>query len=110
MQWFRLTDVIVLKLYHGYGYENKFFIQGHVFSLSALPRKKYRNKLLVNLFSLIRLFIVKTVAGAQVQLHFGEKLFHQTTDEDGFFKFEDFIETNADFGWHEVTADLLNIN
>jgi phosphatidate phosphatase APP1 len=110
MQWFRLTDKIVLKLYHGYGYENKFFIHGHVFSLSALPRKKYRNKLLVNLFSLIRLFIVKTVAGAQVRLHYGGKLFKQKSDKDGFFKFEDFIETNADFGWHEVTADLINTN
>lgn len=110
MQWFRLTDVVIVKLYHGYGYENKFFIQGHVFSLSALPRKKYRNKLLVNLFSLIRLFIVKTVPGAVVQLHFGEKLFQQKTDEDGFFKFEGFVETNTVFGWHEVTADLININ
>jgi phosphatidate phosphatase APP1 len=110
LQWFRLTDLVMVKLYHGYGSENKFFIQGHVFSLSALPRKKYRNKLLVNLFSLMRLFIVKTVAGAAVQLHFGENLFEQKTDEDGFFKFEGFLATNPDFGWHEVTADLLNVN
>ncbi len=110
MQWLRLTDVVIVKLYHGYGYENKFFIQGHVFSLSALPRKKYRHKLLVNLFSLIRLFIVKTVPGATVQLHFCEKMFQQKTDEDGFFKFEDFVETNTSFGWHEVTADLISIN
>jgi len=110
LQWFRLTDLVMVKLYHGYGAENKFFIQGHVFSLSALPRKKYRNKLLVNLFSLMRLFIVKTVAGAAVQLHFGENWFEQKTDEDGFFKFEGFLATNPDFGWHEVTADLLNVN
>ena len=110
LQWFRLTDLVMVKLYHGYGSENKFFIQGHVFSLSALQRKKYRNKLLVNLFSLMRLFIVKTVAGAAVQLHFGENLFEQKTDEGGFFKFEGFLATNPDFGWHEVTADLLNVN
>lgn len=110
LQWFRLTDLVMVKLYHGYGSENKFFIQGHVFSLSALPRKKYRNKLLVNLFSLMRLFIVKTVGGAAVQLHFGKNLFEQKTDEDGFFKFEGFLGTNPDFGWHEVTADLLNVN
>jgi phosphatidate phosphatase APP1 len=110
MQWLRLTDIVIVKLYHGYGYENKFFIQGHVFSLSALPRKKYRNKLLVNLFSLIRLFIVKTVPCAVVQLHFEGKLFQQRTNEDGFFEFQDFLETNADFGWHEVTADLINVH
>jgi phosphatidate phosphatase APP1 len=108
MQWLRLNDMLTLKLYHGYAYENKFFIQGHVFSLNALPRKKYRNKLLVNLFSLIRLFIVKTLAHAHVQLHVQGKLFQQKTDEEGFFKFENFIENNFDFGWLEVTVDLLN--
>jgi len=110
MQWFRLTDLLIVKLYHGYSYENKFFIQGHVFSLSALPRKRYRNKLLVNLFSLIRLFIVKTVPDAVVQLHFKGKLFQQKTGKDGFFKFEGFVEAGADSGWHEVTADLINLN
>ena len=64
--------MLTVKLYHGYGYENKFFIQGHVLALSALPRKKYRNKLLVNLFSLIRLFVVKPVAGAHVTIAFSK--------------------------------------
>ncbi|MEP6683532.1 MAG: phosphatase domain-containing protein [Parafilimonas sp.] len=108
MQWFRLNDMLAVKLYHGYAYENKFFIQGHVFSLKALPRKRYRNKLLVNIFSLIRLFIVKTVAGAHVQLHVQGKLFQQKTDDNGFFKFEGLSDDNFDFGWNEITADLLN--
>ena len=109
MQWFRLTNMPTVKLYHGYGYKNKFFIQGHVLALSALPRKKYRNKLLVNLFSLIRLFIVKPVANAPVQLRFQEKTFKQVTNQDGFFKFEASLENDFDFGWQEVFADLLNL-
>ncbi len=108
MQWFRLSNTPAVKLYHGYAHENKFFIQGHVFALNALPRKRYRNKLLVNLFSLIRLFIVKTVPGAHIQLHLQNKLFQQKTDNNGFFKFEGTVDTNINFGWHEVTVDLLN--
>jgi len=104
----RLSDALVVKLYHGYAYENKFFIQGHVFSLNALPRKRYRDKLLVNLFSLVRLFIVRTVADAPIQLHFQGKLFQQKTDAEGFFKLEGLTEANPDAGWHEVTVDLLN--
>lgn len=108
MQWLRLSNTPSVKLYHGYGFNQKLFIQGHVFSLSPMPRKKYRNKLLVNLFSLIRLFIVKPVANARVQLHWKEKVIYEETDADGFFKFEFTIEDNPGSGWHEVLVDLLN--
>src|ERR1044072_3620323 len=109
MKWLRLTDALTVKLYNGYGYENKFFIQGHVFALSALPRKKYRNKLLVNLFSLIRLFIVKPVAGAYMQLRFENKIFKAVTDKDGFFRFEGSLVNELSFGWQEVFAEVLNV-
>jgi phosphatidate phosphatase APP1 len=108
MQWLRLSDVLTIKLYHGYGYEQKLFIQGHVLALSAMPRKKYRNKLLVNLFSLIRLFIVKPVAGAHVQLRWDEKIIKAETDADGFFKFEWTSAKNPGFGWHEILVELIN--
>src|SRR4249920_3469922 len=108
MQWLRLTNLLTIKLYHGYGYENKFFIQGHVLALSALPRKKYREKLLVNIFSLIRLFAVKPVANAHIQLRFQNVILHQTTDKEGFFKFEGLTENPLNFGWQEIFADLLN--
>lgn len=108
MQWFRLSNTLMVKLYHGYGFNQKLFIQGHVFALSPLPRKKYRNKLLVNLFSLIRLFIVKPVANARVQLHWKENIINEETDADGFFKFEFTIDDNTGSGWHEVLVDLLN--
>ena len=108
MQWLRLTNLPVIKLYHGYGYENKFFIQGHALALSALPRKRYRNKLLVNMFSLIRLFIIKPIRDASVQLRIQNSTFHQATDEEGFFKFEGSLKSNLAFGWQEVFADLLD--
>ena len=41
-------------------------------------------------------------------MHVQGKLFQQKTDEEGFFKFEGLADTSFDFGWHEVTADLLN--
>ena len=108
MQWFRLNAALTVKPYHGYGYAGKFFICGHVLALSAFPRKKYRNKFFVNLFSLIRLFIVKPVAGAHVQLHWENKPVTGETDEDGFFKLEWTAGIPAEFGWHEILVELVN--
>ncbi len=110
MQWLRLSNVPIVKLYHGYGFNQKLFIQGHVFALSAMPRKKHRNKFLVNLFSLIRLFTVKPIANAHVQLHWKEMIIDTETDEDGFFKFEFTIQDHPLNGWHEIMANLLNAN
>lgn len=108
MHWLRLSDMPTIKLYYGYGFERRLFIQGHVLSLSAMPRKKHRNKLLVNLFSLIRLFIIKPVAGAHVQLCWEQKTIIAKTGEDGFFKFEWKTEQNPSFGWHEILVELIN--
>jgi phosphatidate phosphatase APP1 len=108
MQWLRLSNAITVKLYHGYGYEQKLFIHGHVLALSPMPRKKYRNKLLVNLFSLIRLFIVKPVKHAHVQLSWEQKLLTAETDTDGFFRLEWTSDTHKKFGWHEILVSLVN--
>src|SRR5205809_7378383 len=108
MQWLRLNHALTGKAYHGYGYAGNFFICGHVLALSAFPRKKYRNKFFVNLFSLIRLFIVKPVPHAHVQLHWEGKLLTGETDEDGFFRLEWTTGTANEFGWHEVLVELVN--
>ncbi len=64
--------------------------------------------MLINLLALIRLFIVRPVEGAVVQLKSGETLITTTTDAGGFFKLEWETETPPVFGLHEVEVELLN--
>jgi phosphatidate phosphatase APP1 len=108
MQWLRLTSELTVKLYNGYGNTQNSIIYGHVLSLRPLSRKNYRKSLLINLLALIRLFIVRPVEGAVVQLKSGETLITTTTDAGGFFKLEWETETPPVFGLHEVEVDLLN--
>ncbi|MDB5246507.1 MAG: hypothetical protein JWQ40_901 [Segetibacter sp.] len=85
---FKLTNEPVVKVYHGYGNTSKMIVFGHVFSLSPLPRKKYRKNFWTNTFALLRSFMVKRVADANVRLMWGETVCETKTAKDGFFRFE----------------------
>lgn len=105
---FRLSDQPQVKLYNGYGNASSCLIFGHVFSLSPLPRKKYRHNFLSNSLALLRLFIVKPVNQATVQLIWENKLYTTKTAADGFFKFEWKPEQHLSPGNHIVEVQLLN--
>lgn len=85
---FRLTAAPTIKIYHGYGHTNCLTVFGHVFHLSPFPRKQYRQSFLRNTLALLRLFLVKPFAGADVRLEWKGKTYTTTTGTDGFFKFD----------------------
>ncbi|MGI8637375.1 MAG: hypothetical protein ACR2KZ_18425, partial [Segetibacter sp.] len=68
---FRLTNEPVVKVYHGYGNVSQMIVFGHVFSLSPLPRKKYRKNFWTNTFALIRSFMVVRIPGVTVRMVWG---------------------------------------
>ncbi|MEO7264223.1 MAG: phosphatase domain-containing protein [Ferruginibacter sp.] len=84
----RLTNSPAIKLYTGFGNANECHIYGHVLSLGPLPRKKYRNIFLYNTLAVLRLFMVRPVANAEVQLEWEGINLITVTEADGFFKFE----------------------
>jgi len=102
------TNQPTIKLYPGYGHAEHMILYGHALSFTSLPRKKYSKLFPMNLLALIRLFIVKQIAGATVQLSWENKPFHTTTDTDGFIKLNWRSETPVAFGWHDVPVELLN--
>lgn len=102
LNWFRLTAQPTIKVYHGYGHENKLTIFGHVFKLSPFPRKQYRQSFLRNTLALLRLFFVKPFPGVEVQLEWKGKTFPAKTDADGFFKFDWEDEAPFEKGWFPV--------
>lgn len=108
LSWMRLTDQPVVEVYRGFGTAQCLTIQGTAFRRSAQSRKKYRNRVWVNLFSLIRLFLVKPVPQALVRVYFGDQSTDTQADADGFFRVDLPLATSLSPGWHPVRAELLS--
>ena len=87
-RWIRLTNRPVVKVYAGYGGNGQLVVYGHVLRISPLPRKKYRQNIWTNTFSLIRLFMVRPIALARVQLEFNGQKVANTAERDGFFRLQ----------------------
>jgi phosphatidate phosphatase APP1 len=104
LNWFRLTAQPTVKVYHGYGHENKLTLFGHVFRLSPFPRKQYRQSFLRNTLALLRLFLVKPYSNVNVKLEWKGQTFLAKTDTDGFFKFEWDDVAPFEKGWFPVNV------
>lgn len=106
LELFKLTDKPMVKVYNGYGNHEHCIVFGHVLGLSPLPRKRYRHNVFINAISLLRLFMVKPLAGVPVKMEWEGVLYEAKTETDGFFKFEWEPVTGLEAGWHAVTVSL----
>ncbi len=77
-------------------------LYGHLFKQKPAGRKRYRKNVLSNVVHLLRLFFVRPVPHAPVELHWQQQVLHQKTEADGFIKFEWASETPVPAGWHPV--------
>ncbi len=107
LQWFGLTDELVVKVYHGYGHANSLVIYGHVLKQSPLPRRKYRKNILNNAFALLRLFMVKPYPCAKLRTHWQGRELRTEADDTGFFKFEWKDDPPLEQGWHTMVVSVL---
>lgn len=103
-----MNNSFSVKIYHGYGHAQNLVIYGHVFKFRAKSEQKYSNNLFVNIIYLLRLFILKPYPWAKVRLTFKDQVVYQTTEYDGFFKFEWKAEENVSAGWHQVKVELVD--
>lgn len=69
-------------------------------------RKKYRQIWLVNIFSMLRLFMVKPFGNAKLSLTWGDTEFYAQAQDDGFFRFEFAPLIVPTQGWHKVSVKL----
>ena len=102
----RLNNHPVIKVYHGYGNDEKIVVIGHVLKLSPFPRKTFRSNWLVNLFSMLRLFMVIPFPDARISIEWEEEIFYTNAEDDGFFRFEFSPKNCAKKGWQKVTVRL----
>jgi phosphatidate phosphatase APP1 len=103
-----ITRRLVVRAYDGYGDEKDVIIQGHVLKLSPLPRKRYRQNFLVNLFGLIRMFMVVPEAGARVLVVWNGETRETTTDRDGYYKLEWRPLKPPSPGWQEARVSCIS--
>lgn len=106
LRWFHLTNDTVIKLYHGYGNEERVNVFGHVLKLSPLPRKKFRRSLINNTYGLLRLFMVKPYPAITLNLEWEGITYEVRSQKDGFFKFEWKPVTPVLPGWHPFKVSL----
>ena len=97
-----------VKIYHGYGHMHDLLLYGHVFKRKTVVRKRYSIHVLSNLLYLLRLFFVKPVAHAAIELHWQNQLLQNKTEDDGFIKFEWASEQPVAAGWHPVSVHCKN--
>ncbi|GAB4002701.1 App1 family protein [Spirosoma daeguense] len=107
LTWLRLTDRPVVKLYRGFGNNNSLTVHGSVLRRSALPRKTYRNNFFLNLFGLLRLFLVRPYPHATIRVLANGKMAETQSDTDGYFRVDVPLSQPLDCGWHDVRAQLL---
>src|SRR5437868_8119116 len=88
-----------VKVYHGYGHTHDLVVYGHVFRNKPVTRLHYSNNILLNIIHLLRLFFVKPVPAAKVQLQWNDQVFNSETEDDGFFKFEWRSNEEVSAGW-----------
>ncbi len=98
----------VIWVFDGYGDADDVIVQGYVLKLSPLGRKTYRQNWLVNLFSLVRLFVVSPKKNARVLIEWNGEIHEQVTDRHGYFKFEWKPINPVTPGRHEAKVSYLS--
>jgi len=96
-----------IKVYQGYGHTGNMVVYGHVFKKEPSIFKRLDNGLLSNFVQLLRLFFVRPIAGAKLNLYFHDQVLRGQTEYDGFFKFEWKSDTELKPGWHEVRLETM---
>ena len=107
INWLGLTDEITIKVYHGYGHVNHLVIYGHVLRFGPLPRRRFSRDIFRNTWGLLRLFMVKPLAGVTVRTQWQGKTIEGKSGKDGFFKLEWKDEPPLEVGWHETKVEMI---
>lgn len=103
-----MNKSVSVKVYHGYGHTHNLVVYGHVFRFRAKNKQIYSNNLFVNIFHLLKLFILKPYPYVKVKLTFNGQVVHNKTEYDGFFKFEWKALEEVKAGWHSVKIEAMS--
>ncbi len=103
---FRLNNRPVVKVYDGYGDSQTLTVFGHVLGLSPMARKTYRQNWVVNLFSMLRMFMVRPLKGAELSMEWQGETLKTESQDNGYFRFEWVPNREQQPGWYTVKVLL----
>ncbi|TRW25200.1 DUF2183 domain-containing protein [Flavobacterium zepuense] len=89
----------ILKLYRGYANDQEFIVFGHVFKQSTAGNYEFEKKRFKNARSILRMFLIKTIANADIYLEHNGTRIHTKSLKDGYFKFCIPIKEELAHGW-----------
>jgi phosphatidate phosphatase APP1 len=107
-KWVGINTIPVIKVYQGFGHQQHMVVFGHVLARSPRPQSYARNNIIRNMLQLLRLFFVKPLPGAHVQLQWENKVIETSTEYDGFFKLEWASPSSVPAGTHRVTVAYID--
>ncbi|RZK19676.1 MAG: DUF2183 domain-containing protein [Pedobacter sp.] len=105
-----MNKSVSVKIYHGYGHKHNLVVYGHVFKRKAKTSQIFSNNIFVNIIHLLKLFILKPFPFVRVRLQFFDQTVYNTTEQDGFFKFEWEALQDLEAGWHFVKVEAIDEN
>lgn len=104
---FRFVDYPFLIAYRGMGNEQVCYIQGHVLKGMAIRMPSKTSSTWQNLLSMLKLFMVRTVQGARVELRFNGQTYVSASNAQGFVEFQIEAE-HFPQGWQPYELKLLD--
>lgn len=103
-----IPTLATIRVYHGYGHKDNLVIYGHALAGKAAKPSRFTGNIFINIIHLVKLFFIKPISNAKVQLHWHDQIILSTTALDGFFKFEWKSNTSIMAGWHTVKVNLVD--
>ncbi len=95
-----------LKIYRGYANNETVIITGHVFKKNTPDKYGLNKGRFKHAWSVIRMFSIKTIKNADVQLAFADKIYKTKTLDDGYFQFTIPYSGVLESGWHQITVSV----
>ena len=99
-----------VKVYHGYGHSGSLVVYGHVFRKEPRLFKESGNRFSSNLVQLLKLFRVRTVPDAAIEVRLAGQCTEGRTEYDGFFRIEITPLHHLEAGWHPVVVNYTDRN
>ncbi len=93
-----------LKVYRGYANEREIIISGHLFKKKSPDKFALDQRKLKHAYAVYRMFTIKTIANAEIQLQFKNITVSTKTLNDGYFRFSIPFDLELTSGWHKYTV------
>jgi phosphatidate phosphatase APP1 len=97
----------ILRLYRGYANEQEFIVFGHVFRPSTATDYEFEKKRFKNARSILKMFLIKTIANTEVYLEQNGKKIRTKTLADGYFKFCIPLTEALAYGWGDYYVSII---